>query len=143
MPCLKPRIIKVLTKGTAEQVGEAGPLNYQKNSFIAQAECETQDSQQFSPSCSERSFVASPNCLINRDSSEHNNVSCSTAASNQDKPGSPAHCSPRKKPRKKQKKKGGQRETGKQRQRRRVPSGVPEQETQIGSSPQLIQIQVR
>uniref|UniRef100_A0A8K9XCS6 Mitogen-activated protein kinase kinase kinase 14a n=1 Tax=Oncorhynchus mykiss TaxID=8022 RepID=A0A8K9XCS6_ONCMY len=133
MACLKPRLIQVLTQGTAEQVGEAGPLNYQKNSFIAQAECETQDSQQFSPSCSERSYVGSPNCLINRDSSEHNNVACSTAASNQDKPGSRAHCSPRKKPRKNQKrkeKKEEQRETGKQRQRRRVPSGVPEQETQ-------------
>ncbi|XP_035626995.2 mitogen-activated protein kinase kinase kinase 14 isoform X2 [Oncorhynchus keta] len=144
MACLKPRLIQVLTQGTAEQVGEAGPLNYQKNSFIAQAECETQDSQQFSPSCSERSYVGSPNCLINRDSSEHNNVACSTAASNQDQPGSPAHCSPRKKPRKKQKrkeKKEEQRETGKQRQRRRVPSGVPEQETQTGSSPQLIQTQ--
>lgn len=144
MACLKPRLIQVLTQGTAEQVGEAGPLNYQKNSFIAQAECETQDSQQFSPSCSERSYVGSPNCLINRDSSEHNNVACSTAASNQDKPGSRAHCSPRKKPRKNQKrkeKKEEQRETGKQRQRRRVPSGVPEQETQTGSSPQLIQTQ--
>uniref|UniRef100_A0A8C7JUL3 Mitogen-activated protein kinase kinase kinase 14a n=1 Tax=Oncorhynchus kisutch TaxID=8019 RepID=A0A8C7JUL3_ONCKI len=100
MACLKPRLIQVLTQGTAEQVGEAGPLNYQKNSFIAQAECE--------------------------DSSEHNNVACSTVASNQDKPGSPAHCSPRKKPRKNQKrkeKKEEQRETGKQRQRRRVPSG--------------------
>uniref|UniRef100_A0A8C4NNF5 Mitogen-activated protein kinase kinase kinase 14a n=1 Tax=Dicentrarchus labrax TaxID=13489 RepID=A0A8C4NNF5_DICLA len=56
IPCLNPLINKVLTHGTAEQVGEM-PL---KNStFIAQAECETQDSQQFSPSCSERSSIES------------------------------------------------------------------------------------
>ncbi|CAB1341744.1 unnamed protein product, partial [Coregonus sp. 'balchen'] len=144
MGCLKPSVYQVLTHGTAEQVGEAGPLNHLKCSIIAQAVCETQDSQEFSPSCSKRSYVASPNCLINRASSEHNNVACSTAASNQDKPGSPAHHSPRKKLRKKQKrkeKKEEERETGNQRQRRRVPSGVPEQESQTGSSPQLIQTQ--
>lgn len=87
-----PLLNKLITHGTAEQVGEM-PLK--TSTFIAQAECkydiwfiscnisnkctwkefnmnvvhstgETQDSQEFSPSCSERSFVPSPNCFISR-----------------------------------------------------------------------------
>ncbi|XP_071399875.1 mitogen-activated protein kinase kinase kinase 14 [Centroberyx affinis] len=127
---------KALTQGTAEQVGE-GPL---KNSpFIAQAVCETQDSQEFSPSCSERSYVPSPNCFISL-SSEHNNVACPTTASIQEPNSS---TTPRKKARKRQKrkeKKKEERKREKQRQRHRVPSGVPEQES--GSSPVQIQEEV-
>uniref|UniRef100_A0A8C7XBA6 Mitogen-activated protein kinase kinase kinase 14a n=1 Tax=Oryzias sinensis TaxID=183150 RepID=A0A8C7XBA6_9TELE len=55
-----PFFNKLLTQGTAEQVGEK-PIK--TSTIIAQAECETQDSQEFSPSCYERSFVPSPNCF--------------------------------------------------------------------------------
>ncbi|XP_010872873.2 mitogen-activated protein kinase kinase kinase 14 isoform X1 [Esox lucius] len=157
MACFKPGLFNALTKGTAEQVGEAGPQDYQKNAFlIAQAECETSDSQEFSPSCSERPYVASPN-LMNRHgcrgypsaSSDQNNVASSTAASDQDKAGSRTIRQPRRKPRKKQnrkeKKKDAQRESQKPKQRCqkpkqrcRVPSGVPEQESQSCSSSLLI-----
>ncbi|KAM6957636.1 mitogen-activated protein kinase kinase kinase 14 [Aplochiton taeniatus] len=131
-----PVLTKLLTHGTAEQVGE-GPL---KNSnFIAQAVCETQDSQAFSPSCSERSYVASPNCFISRPSSEHNNVACQATASIQSSLSrQTARKKTRKRQKRKEKKKEEKRESGKQGQRRRVPSGVPEQES--GSAP-LIQIQ--
>ncbi|XP_051243152.1 mitogen-activated protein kinase kinase kinase 14 [Dicentrarchus labrax] len=131
IPCLNPLINKVLTHGTAEQVGEM-PL---KNStFIAQAECETQDSQQFSPSCSERSFVPSPYSFISI-SLEHNNVACPTTASIQEPSSSSGQLTPRKKTRKRQKRKGKKKQekkNDKQRHRHRMPSGVPEQES--GSS---------
>ncbi|XP_056144769.1 mitogen-activated protein kinase kinase kinase 14 isoform X2 [Lampris incognitus] len=123
-----PILNKYLTQGTAEQVGEE-PL---KNStFIAQAECETQDSQEFSPSCLERSYVLSPNCFTSRLSSEHNNVACPTTASVQEPNGSLMPPAPKKKARKKQKRKEKKKEEKKlrQRQRHRVPSGVPEQES--------------
>ncbi|KAJ7992395.1 hypothetical protein DPEC_G00278080 [Dallia pectoralis] len=141
MACCKPQLLHALTKGTAEQVGESGPRDYQKNAFlIAQAECETSDSQEFSPSCSERPYVASPN-LMNRHgcrgypsaSSDHNNVASSTSAPDQEKPGSQIARQARRKPRKKQnrkeKKNDAPRESRKPKQRCRVPSGVPEQES--------------
>ncbi|KAM3863811.1 mitogen-activated protein kinase kinase kinase 14 [Diretmus argenteus] len=131
-----PLLKKVLTQGTAEQVGE-GP--WKNSTFIAQAECETQDSQEFSPSCSERSYIPSLKCFSSL-SSEYNNVACPTTASIQDSARTPL--SPRKKARKRQKRKEKKREEKKekqqqQRRRHRVPSGVPEQES--GSS--LVQIQ--
>ncbi|KAF7661665.1 hypothetical protein LDENG_00256400 [Lucifuga dentata] len=137
MACFNHYINKLLTQGTAEQVGER-PL---KNStFIAQAECETQDSQEFSPSCSERSYVPSPNCFMRNLSSEHNNVAYPTAASVQKPSSSSTQLAPRKKTRKRQKrkeKKKVEKKKEKQRRRHRLPSGVPEQES--GGS--LVQIQ--
>ncbi|XP_034568044.1 mitogen-activated protein kinase kinase kinase 14 [Notolabrus celidotus] len=136
MACFNPRISKVLTHGTAEQVGEM-PLK--TSTFIAQAECETQDSQEFSPSCSERPYAPSPNCYTSRLPSEHNNVACPTPASVQEPSGSPSQLSPRKKTKKKQRHKGKkkvERKREKQRQRHRTSSGVPEQES--GSS--LVQV---
>ncbi|XP_076609789.1 mitogen-activated protein kinase kinase kinase 14 [Chaetodon auriga] len=134
--CLNPLINKLLTHGTAEQVGEM-PLK--TSTFIAQAECETQESQEFSPSSFERSFVATPNCFTSSLSSEHNNVACPTTASIQEPSSSPAPLTPRRKTRKRQKRKGKkklEKKKEKQRHRHRMPSGVPEQES--GSS--LVQI---
>ncbi|XP_040919116.1 mitogen-activated protein kinase kinase kinase 14 isoform X2 [Toxotes jaculatrix] len=132
-----PLLNKLLTHGTAEQVGK---MPVRTSTFIAQAECETQDSQEFSPSGSERSFVPSPNCFSISLTSEHNNVACPTTASVQEPSSSSAQLSPRKKNRKRQKRKGKKRlekKREKQRHRNRMPSGVPEQES--GSS--LAQIQ--
>ncbi|XP_068606219.1 mitogen-activated protein kinase kinase kinase 14 [Brachionichthys hirsutus] len=130
--CLNPLINKLLTHGTAEQVGEM-PLK--TSTFIAQAECETQDSQEFSPSCLNRSYVASPNCFTSSLPSEHNNVAFPSAASVQQPSRSSSQLAPRKKTRKRQKRKGRkklERKKEKQRHRQRMPSGVPEQES--GSS---------
>ncbi|KAL0992814.1 hypothetical protein UPYG_G00098830 [Umbra pygmaea] len=138
MAYFKPSLFNALTKGTAAQVGEEGPVDFLKNSFlIAQAECETSDSQEFSPSCLERPYVASPNNLMSRVASEHNNVASSSSASNQHKAGCPAQRCPKKrlKKRPKNKRKENQdvpRERGEAKARCRVPSGVPEQES--GSS---------
>ncbi|XP_044036146.1 mitogen-activated protein kinase kinase kinase 14 isoform X2 [Siniperca chuatsi] len=131
-----PKLNKLLTHGTAEQVGKM-PLK--TSTFIAQAECEAQESQEFSPSCLERSFVPSPNCFTSSLSSEHNNVACPTTASIQEPSSSSAQLIPRKKTRKRQKRKGKkklEKKKEKQRHRHRMPSGVPEQES--GSS--LVQI---
>lgn len=130
--CFSPLINKLLTHGTAEQVGEM-PLK--TSTFIAQAECETQDSQQFSPSCFEHSFVPSPNCFTSSLSSEHNNVACPTTASVQEPSSLSTQLTPRKRTRKRQKRKGkkkAEKKKEKQRHRHRMPSGVPEQES--GSS---------
>ncbi|XP_068435720.1 mitogen-activated protein kinase kinase kinase 14 [Clinocottus analis] len=130
--CLSPLINKLLTHGTAEQVGEM-PLK--TSTFIAQAECETQDSQEFSPSCFERSFFPSPNCFTSSLPSDHNNVAWPTAACSQEPSGSPAQLAPRKKTRKRQKRKGRkklEKKKERQRHRHRMRSGVPEQES--GSS---------
>ncbi|KAG7504858.1 mitogen-activated protein kinase kinase kinase 14-like [Solea senegalensis] len=132
---LSPLLNKLLTQGTAEQIGEM-PLK--TSTFIAQAECETQDSQEFSPSCFERSFVPSPNCFTSSLPSEHNNVACPTTASVQEPGAASAQFKPRKKNRKRQKRKGKKKPEKKEKQphRHRMPSGVPEQES--GSS--LVQI---
>ncbi|XP_071327073.1 mitogen-activated protein kinase kinase kinase 14 isoform X2 [Trachinotus anak] len=125
---LNPLLNKVLTHGTAEHVDEM-PLK--TSTIIAQAECETQDSQEFSPSYLERSsFVSSPNCFTSL-SSEHNNVACPTTASVQEPNSSSAQLKSRKKNRKRQKRKERKRleKKEKQRHRHRMPSGVPEQES--------------
>uniref|UniRef100_A0AAV2KCQ7 Protein kinase domain-containing protein n=1 Tax=Knipowitschia caucasica TaxID=637954 RepID=A0AAV2KCQ7_KNICA len=125
-----PLLQKLWTYGTAEQIGE-GPLK--TSSFIAQAECETQDSQEFSPSYSE-CYVPSPNCFTIRHSSEPNNVASPAPASIQELSGPSAHNAARKKARKKQRRKSKKKNEKKteERHRQRVPSGVPEQES--GSS---------
>ncbi|KAM9746462.1 mitogen-activated protein kinase kinase kinase 14 isoform 1-T2 [Menidia menidia] len=128
----RPLIKKLLTHGTAEQVGKR-PIK--TSTIIAQAECETQDSQEFSPSCSERSFVPSPNCFTSSLSSEHNNVACPTTAFVQQASGFSAHLTPRQKSRQRQKRKGKkkpEKRNQRQQQRHRMLSGVPEQES--GSS---------
>ncbi|CAN9505503.1 unnamed protein product [Ophioblennius macclurei] len=121
---------KLMMRGTAEQVGE---MPFKTSTIVAQAECETQDSQEFSPSCSERSFLPSRNCLYSSISTEQNNVACPTPASVQEPSGAPAHLAPRKKTRRRQKRKGKkkqrEKQLGKQRQRRNTSSGVPEQES--------------
>uniref|UniRef100_A0A3Q1HB68 Protein kinase domain-containing protein n=2 Tax=Anabas testudineus TaxID=64144 RepID=A0A3Q1HB68_ANATE len=124
---ISPLINKLLTHGTAEQVGEM-PLK--TSTFIAQAECETQDSQEFSPSCFERSFVPSPNCFVNS-LSEHNNVACPTTASIEERSNPSGLLTSRRKNRKRQKRKGRKKrdERKKQRNRHRMPSGFPEQES--------------
>ncbi|XP_031168114.1 mitogen-activated protein kinase kinase kinase 14 [Sander lucioperca] len=130
-----PLINRVLTYGTAEQVGE---MPRKTSTFIAQAECETQDSQELCTSCFDR-FVPTPNCFTSSISSEHNNVACPTTASIQEPSSSSAQLTPRKKIRKRQKrkcKKKLEKKKEKQRHRHRMPSGVPEQES--GSS--LVQI---
>ncbi|XP_041634331.1 mitogen-activated protein kinase kinase kinase 14 [Cheilinus undulatus] len=124
-----PFLNKLLTQGTAEQVGEM-PLK--TSTFIAQAECETQDSQEFSPSCSKHSFVPSPNCFTSTSlPSDHNNVACPTTACVQEPSCSSPQLSLRKKSKKKQRRKGKkkQEKREKQRQRHRTSSGVPEQES--------------
>ncbi|XP_074512204.1 mitogen-activated protein kinase kinase kinase 14 [Sebastes fasciatus] len=128
---INPMIKKVLTHGTAEQMGKM-PLK--TSTFIAQAECETQDSQELCPSSLERSFVSSSNIYTSSHSLEHNNVACPTMASMQEPSSSPAQqLAPRKKTRKRQKRKGKKKlEKKKEKQRHRTPSGVPEQES--GSS---------
>lgn len=128
-------INKLITHGTAEQVGE---MPIKTSTIIAQAECES--SQEFSPSCSERSFVPIPNCYTSSVSSELNNVAWPTAASVQEPSSLSAQLNPRKKTRRRQKRKGKKKlEKKKERQRHRMPSGVPEQES--GSS--RVQILVR
>ncbi|XP_019949692.1 mitogen-activated protein kinase kinase kinase 14 isoform X2 [Paralichthys olivaceus] len=131
---LHPLLNKLLMQGTAEQVGEM-PLK--TSTFIAQAECETQDSQEFSPSSFER-FVPSPNCFFSL-SSEHNNVACPITASLPEPGSTSEQFKSRKKSRKRQKRKVKKREQKKKdrhHHRQRMPSGVPEQES--GTS--LVQI---
>ncbi|XP_029945513.1 mitogen-activated protein kinase kinase kinase 14 isoform X2 [Salarias fasciatus] len=125
-----PTLSKLLTRGTAEQVGE---MPFKTSTIVAQAECETQDSQAFSPSCSERSFPGfSPNCYSST-SYEQNNVACLTPASVQEPSGAPALLTPRKKTRRRLKRKGKRKKVEKppvkQRQRHKTSSGVPEQES--------------
>ncbi|XP_053708789.1 mitogen-activated protein kinase kinase kinase 14 [Synchiropus splendidus] len=130
VPCLNPLFSKLLSHGTAEQVGEK-PLK--TSTFIAQAECETQDSQEFSPSCLKRSYVPSPNCFTISSPSEHNNVACPIPANDQELSTElPQVVTPQKKTRKRQKRKLRKKTVRKNReqaQRRRQPSGVPEQES--------------
>uniref|UniRef100_A0A3B4X269 Mitogen-activated protein kinase kinase kinase 14a n=2 Tax=Seriola lalandi dorsalis TaxID=1841481 RepID=A0A3B4X269_SERLL len=135
-PHLTPRLNKVLTHGTAEQVGKM-PLK--TTTIIAQASCETQDSQRFSPSDLSFPFVSSSPCSTSSLSSEHNNVACPTTASVQELSSSSAQLKPSKKNRKRHKRREKKRleKQEKQRHRHRMPSGVPEQES--GSS--LVQIQ--
>ncbi|XP_017289042.1 mitogen-activated protein kinase kinase kinase 14 [Kryptolebias marmoratus] len=132
-----PHINKLITRGTAEQVGES-PVK--TSTIIAQAECETQGTQEFIPSCFKPSFVPSPNCFTSSLSSEHNNVACPTTASVQEPSSVSGSHTQRKKNRRRQKSKGKKRQEKRketQRQRHRTPSGVPEQES--GSSVGLIQ----
>ncbi|XP_018557572.1 mitogen-activated protein kinase kinase kinase 14 isoform X1 [Lates calcarifer] len=127
-PHLNPFVNKLLTHGTAEQMDE---MHFKTSTVIAQASCETQDSQEFIPSCCERSFVPIPNCFTSSLSSEHNNVACPTTASVQEPNGSSVQLKPRKKSRKKRKgkKRLEKKKKEKQRHRHRTPSGVPEQES--------------
>uniref|UniRef100_A0A3Q0S1R8 Mitogen-activated protein kinase kinase kinase 14a n=1 Tax=Amphilophus citrinellus TaxID=61819 RepID=A0A3Q0S1R8_AMPCI len=116
------RINKLLTHGTAEQVEE---MQFKTSTIVAQAECETQDSQEF---------------IL---SSDQNNVACPTTASVQEPNTSPP--SPRKKTHRGQKRKGKRKQKTKkekQRQRRRMPSGVPEQESGSSSVSILVSQQI-
>ncbi|KAG7269592.1 hypothetical protein CRUP_028644, partial [Coryphaenoides rupestris] len=121
---INPYLSKVLTRGTAEQVGE-GPL---KNStFVAQAECETQDSQEFSPSCSDRCYVPSPNCFTSKYGPPKADLPAPLP------PPPLARKKMRKRPKRKERKKEGGKKKEKPRRPHHVPSGVPEQES--GTSP--------
>ncbi|XP_029364303.1 mitogen-activated protein kinase kinase kinase 14 isoform X2 [Echeneis naucrates] len=126
-PHLNPLLNKAWTRGTAEQVDEM-PLK--TSTIIAQAECETQESQEFSPSYLERSsFVPSSNCFTSSLSSEHNNIACPTSAFVQEPNSSSAQLKPRNKNRRRQKRHGKKKKKDNHRHRHRMPSGVPEQES--------------
>ncbi|XP_028268657.1 mitogen-activated protein kinase kinase kinase 14 [Parambassis ranga] len=99
---------KLLTQGTAEQVGQ---MPFKTTTIVAQAECETQDSQEF---CCGPSNAPSLICFSSSPSSEHNNVACPTTASIQALSNSPAHLVPRKKTRRRQKRKGKKRKVPEQ-----------------------------
>ncbi|XP_053194789.1 mitogen-activated protein kinase kinase kinase 14 [Scomber japonicus] len=125
-----PHINKIITHGTAEQIGEA-PLK--TSTIIAQAECETHD--QFTPTGCGSTYAN----YTNSSPSEHNNVACPTTASVQELSSSSTQPTPKKKTRKRQKRKGKkklEKNKEKPRHRHRVPSGVPEQE----SGDSLVQI---
>ncbi|XP_066498120.1 mitogen-activated protein kinase kinase kinase 14 [Hoplias malabaricus] len=99
---------EVISQGTAKHVG-TGPLGTGKSSFIAQAECESQDSQEF---CPNSSSLSSALPFTQR------SASCRR---------------PRKKRRKRQRRRQGEREgqqrdRGSERERERRLTGVPEQE---------------
>ncbi|XP_028311651.1 mitogen-activated protein kinase kinase kinase 14 [Gouania willdenowi] len=124
-------ITKLLTHGTAEQMGE---MPFKTTSIIAQAECETQDSQEFSPSCFKPSFLPTPNCFTISVPPEHNNVACPSSASVQELNCSSVRLISKKKKRQKQKgrkkfEKKAAKKAAKQRQRHPTSSGVPEQES--------------
>ncbi|TNM96926.1 hypothetical protein fugu_015082 [Takifugu bimaculatus] len=134
---LNPLINKLLTHGTAEQVGEM-PLK--TSTFIAQAECN------YFPFLLKSNPPLCVNCTLifgfHSPSSEHNNVACPTPASVHELSSSSAEITPRKKARRKQKRKGRkkvEKKKEKKRQRHRTPSGVPEQES--GCS--LVQVESR
>ncbi|XP_061701409.1 mitogen-activated protein kinase kinase kinase 14 isoform X3 [Syngnathoides biaculeatus] len=141
---LSPLLNKVLTQGTAEQVGQT-PLK--SSPFIAQAECETQDSQEFSPSCFERSYIPSSSSFVVSLRPERNNVASPTSASVQAP--APAPLLPKKKTRKRVKRKGRKKIPWEKAEKEEekpdikyrtyiaVPSGVPEQES--GTSLEHIQ----
>ncbi|KAJ8404292.1 hypothetical protein AAFF_G00340650 [Aldrovandia affinis] len=126
---IPPLLKKVLTRGTAEDM-RSRPQGLEKHcSFIAQAECDVL--QEFSPSCSERPYIGSPNCLIRRASVEHNNVACGVAHE-ESVVGSRPLCSARKRrerQRRQRRRKEGDGEGEGKRERQRAHSGVPEQES--------------
>ncbi|XP_064170487.1 mitogen-activated protein kinase kinase kinase 14-like isoform X1 [Anguilla rostrata] len=126
---IPPELRKVLTQGTAEAMASR-PLGTEKLCpFIAQAECDEQ--QEFSPSCSQRPYIGSPNCLIRRASTE-NNVAWGVACKEPKRPSS----SRRKRQRqRKQREREGEGERG----RETALSGVPEQES--SGSPWLFHAQ--
>ncbi|XP_061079369.1 mitogen-activated protein kinase kinase kinase 14-like [Conger conger] len=116
-PCeILPLLRKVLDVGTAGDM-TAGPQGTEKLSpFVAQAVCDEQ--QEFSPSCSERGYIGSPNCLVPRVSTE-NNVAYGAAC--KESPSSPSRSHRRREQRRRQRERQGGGEA--------APSRVPEQES--------------
>ncbi|KAG7334748.1 hypothetical protein KOW79_001344 [Hemibagrus wyckioides] len=107
-------ILKVISHGTAKHVG-TGPLGTEKPSIIAQAECESQDSQEFCPN------------------SRHKNAYSNFGALSVPQ-GSVSHRQPRKKRRKRQRRRvsqreGQQRDGGSERLRDRRGARVPQQDS--------------
>ncbi|XP_026772509.3 mitogen-activated protein kinase kinase kinase 14 [Pangasianodon hypophthalmus] len=107
--------LKVISHGTAKHVG-TGPLGTEKPSIIAQAECESQDSQEFCPN------------------SRHKNVYSNFRAALPLPQGSVSHRQPRKKRRKRQRRRvsqreGQQRDGGSERVRERRLTRVPQQDS--------------
>ncbi|KAI4878874.1 hypothetical protein NFI96_012500 [Prochilodus magdalenae] len=113
---LSKYLLKVISHGTAKHVG-TGPLGIEKPSIIAQAECESQDSQEFCPN------------------SRHKNVTYSDLSTPLScTQGSASRRRPRKKRRKRQRRRQGEREGqqrdgGSERVRERRLTGVPEQDS--------------
>ncbi|KAL6476671.1 hypothetical protein MHYP_G00151700 [Metynnis hypsauchen] len=109
-------LLKVISHGTAKHVG-TDPLGTEKPSIIAQAECESQDSQEFCPN------------------SRHKNVTYSDLSTPLScTQGSVSRRRPRKKHRKRQRRRQGEREGqqrdgGSERVRERRLTGVPEQDS--------------
>ncbi|XP_062840843.1 mitogen-activated protein kinase kinase kinase 14 [Trichomycterus rosablanca] len=105
---------KIISHGTAKHVG-TGPLGTEKPSIIAQAECESQDSQEFCPN------------------SRHKNATYSFSAGFSITQGSVSRHQPRKKRRKRQRRRetdAQQRNEGSDRVRERRLSRVPEQDSE-------------
>ncbi|XP_036408898.1 mitogen-activated protein kinase kinase kinase 14-like isoform X1 [Megalops cyprinoides] len=100
---IPPLVNRALKLGTAEDVASMQEFS-EKLTFIAQPVCEGK--QEFTPTCAERPFIGSPNCLNYRTSVEHSNVDC-RAARMESRTGSRLY----------------------PRERHRTPSGVPEQES--------------
>uniref|UniRef100_W5UC87 Mitogen-activated protein kinase kinase kinase 14 n=1 Tax=Ictalurus punctatus TaxID=7998 RepID=W5UC87_ICTPU len=109
------KFIEVISHGTAKHVG-TGPLGTEKPSFIAQAECESQDSQEFCPN------------------SRHKNVYSNFRPALSLPQGSVSHRQPRKKRRKRQRRRvsqreGQQRDGGSESVRDRRLTRVPQQDS--------------
>ncbi|KAK2829638.1 hypothetical protein Q7C36_017628 [Tachysurus vachellii] len=108
-------LLKVISHGTAKHLG-TGPLISEKHSIIAQAECESQDSQEFCPN------------------SRHKNTYSNLRAALSLPQGSVSHRKPRKKRRKRQRRRvsqreGQQRDGGSERERDRRVNRVPQQDS--------------
>ncbi|TSK28041.1 Mitogen-activated protein kinase kinase kinase 14 [Bagarius yarrelli] len=108
-------IFKIISHGTAKHVG-TGPLGTEKPSIIAQAECESQDSQEFCPN------------------SRHKNVYSNYRPALSLPQGSVSHRQPRKKRRKRQRQRVSQREgqhrdAGSEKEREKRLTRVPEQDS--------------
>ncbi|KAM9456893.1 mitogen-activated protein kinase kinase kinase 14 isoform 2-T4 [Clarias gariepinus] len=109
------QLLKVISHGTAKHIG-TGPLDTEKPSIIAQAECESQDSQEFCPN-SRHKIVYTGACKNTYTglSLQHGVVS---------------HRQPRKKRRKRQRRREGQqRDGGSERVRERRLTRVPQQDS--------------
>ncbi|XP_060758046.1 mitogen-activated protein kinase kinase kinase 14 [Neoarius graeffei] len=104
-------LLKVISHGTAKHVG-TGPLGTEKPSIIAQAECESQDSQEFCPN------------------SRHKNAYSNFRAALSSPHGTVSHRQSRRKRRKRQRRREGQqRDGGSERVRERRLTRVPQQDS--------------
>ncbi|XP_072549647.1 mitogen-activated protein kinase kinase kinase 14 [Salminus brasiliensis] len=120
-PLIIPKdLLKAISQGTAKHLGNDTQCPFtgtEKLSFIAQAECESQDSQEFCPNSRHKNVT-------------YSNVSAALSCTQ----GSASRRRPRKKRRKRQRprqgeREGQQRDGGSERVRERRLTGVPEQDS--------------